>query len=435
MWISTLKVIALLIKPVLFSVIAMLLGAGFAVSAETDDAAVFVEAFNAFQKQDYLLAIEKATQLNQAFPESSLKDVTMLLIARSGIKSGNNELAAKTIVKFRADFSDSALTSTIEDELLALGIRHQNGEQLQPNRRLQAAALKTREDQQALERAAALKLEQEKLAKEKAERDRIALEKVKSERRERDRLAAEKVAKESIKAVISIRDSRLMIAAGQNGIMPFEISNRGKNSEEFHLEVSAPSEYGALLAAAGKSDAAVSRIKLASGETFKGRALVRMPVDKIDGHRATLTIKAISSKYNDVTQVKSALVSTSAPFVRVVAKLAKPRVSPGDVLSYRVTVLNIGSQSAKELTVRVQLPPQLDFVDAPDLKFRQEKNGAVVFRVERIESGKLADITLNVKVRENSRIGDELRGQVEVVNGQLQRKDIFTASASMVQTK
>ena len=165
------KVLVLLIKPVLFSVIAMLLGTGFVIAAETDDAAVFVEAFNAYQKQDYLLAIEKAAQLNQAFPESPLKDVSLLLIARSGIKSGDNELAAKTIVKFRAEFSDSALAGTIEDELLALGARHQNGEQLQPNTRLQAVALKTREDQQALERTAALKLEQEKLAKEKAQRD------------------------------------------------------------------------------------------------------------------------------------------------------------------------------------------------------------------------------------------------------------------------
>lgn len=413
----------------------MLLVTGFVFAAEIDDAAVFVEAFNAFQKKDYLLAIEKANQLNQVFPDSPLRDVTLLLIARSSVKSGDNERAAVTVNKFREEFAESGLISTIEEELLSLGTRHQKGEVLQPNRQLQASAMKIRDDRLAQERAAALKLEQEKLAREKAERERIALEKAEAERKERERLAAEKAAKESIKAVISIRDSGLLVAAGQNGIMPFEISNRGKNVEEFMIAVAAAPEYGATLAEAGKSDEAVTRIKLAVGETFKGRVLFRMPAEKVDGHRASMLLKTVSSKYSDVVQEKSALVIASAPLVRVVAKLVKPKVYPGEQLGYRVTVLNIGSLSAQDLTVRLQLPPQLDLVGAPEVKFRQEQNGTLVFRVERLETGKLADINLNVKVRDNSRAGQELRGQIEVINGQLQRKDIFTASASVVQPK
>jgi len=405
--------------------IATLLGASFLFAAEIDDTALFVEAFNAFQKKEYLLAIEKANQLNQVFPDSPLMDVTLLLIARSYIKSGDNELAAKAINKFTGEFSDSALTSTIEEDLLALGSRHKKGEQLQPDKNLQAAAQKVRDDRLALERTAALKLEQEKLAREKVE----------SERRERERIAREKSERDDIKTVISVQDAGTLVAAGQNGSMPIEISNRAKSSQEFLLDVLASNEYGAFLASAGKSDEAVTSVKLASGETFKGRVLFRMPSNKVDGHRAALTIRTVSSKYRDVIQTKNALVIASAPLVRVVAKLAKPKVTPGEQLRYRVTVLNIGSQAADDLTVRVQLPPELVFTAAPDLKFRKEQNGALVFKVDRIETGKLAEISLDVKVRETSRIGQELRGQVEVLNGQLQRKDTFTASASMVQTK
>ncbi len=415
--------------------IAILLGAGFGVAAEIDDSAVFVEAFDAYQKKDYLLAIEKAGQLNQAFPDSPLRDVTLLLIARSGVKSGDNELAAKSVLKFRSEFPDSGLMNTIEEELLVLATRQQNGEALQPNNQLQAAARKIRDDRLAQELVAAQKLEQERLAREKSDRERLAKEKAEAERKERDRIAAEKIAKAGIRTVISVRDSGTLFTAGQNGSMPVDISNRGKNSEQFLLEVAGGPEYGAFLAAAAKPDTAVTRIKLASGETFKGKLHFRMPADKFDGHRAVMSIKCVSSKYSDVIQEKSVLAIASAPLVRAVAKLAKPKVSPGEQLQYRITLLNIGSQPAQDLTVRVQLPSQLDFVDAPDLKFRQEKNGALVFRVEQVESGKLAEITLNVKVRENSRVGDELRGQVEVVNGQLQRKDIFTASASVVHGK
>ena len=160
-----------------------------------------------------------------------------------------------------------------------------------------------------------------------------------------------------------------------------------------------------------------------------------MSAIKLDGHRASLTIRAVSKKYSDVIQVKNAVLITSAPLVRVVAKLASPKVKPGEQLRYRITLLNIGSLSAEDLAVRVQLPPHLDFVGGPDMKFQQEENGKLVFRVERIDTGKLAEISMDVKVRENSPIGQELRGQVEVVNNRLQRKDVFTSSASVVQNK
>jgi uncharacterized repeat protein (TIGR01451 family) len=433
------------LKSILLTLIAILMGAGFVFAGEIDDATIFVEAFNAFQKKDYLLALEKANQLNQVFPDSPLKDVTLLLVARSSIKSGDNELAAKSVNKFKDEFSDSALVSTIEEDLLALGARHLKGEQLQPNRQLQAAAQKVRDDRQAQERVTALKLEQERLAREKAERERIAMEKAErerialakaeAERKERERIAREKAEKESIKVVISVPDGGAPVAAGQNGSMQFEISNSGIKSEEFLLEASAAAEYGVSLTSVERPDLAVTRVKLAANEIFKGRVLFRMPADKLDGHRAALTIKSVSSKYSDVIQVKNAQITASAPFVRVVAKLARTKVTPGEQLRYRVTVLNIGSLTAEDLTVRVKLPPKLDFVGTPDAKFRQEQDGTLVFRVDRIETGKLADISLEVKVREDSSIGQELRGQIEVVNGRLQRKDTFTSSASVVQGK
>lgn len=426
---------AVLIRPVLYCIIVMLLGAGFVVAAEIDDSAFFVEAFNAFQKKDYLLAIEKANELNQVFPDSPLRDVTLLLIARSCIKSGDNVLAAKTIIKFKEEFSESGLNYTIEEELLALADKHRKGELLLPDKQRQEAAKKIRDERIALERAAALKLEQDRIAKEKADKERIAREQADSEKRERERLAAERIEKGNIKTTITVREGVAVTAVGQNGSMPVEIISQSSKNEEFLLEVNAAPEYGATLAAAEKPEVAVNRIKLATGGIFKGLVHFRMPGDRVDGHRASITIKTVSSRYSDVIQSKNALIIASAPLVRVVAKLAKPKVSPGEQLPYRVTVLNIGSLPAQDLTVRLQLPPQLDFLGAPNLKFRQEQNGTFVFRVERLETGKMADISLNVKVRENSRAGQELRGHVEVINGHLQRKDIFTANASVVSAK
>jgi TolA-binding protein len=126
-------------------------------SAEIDDSTVFVEAFNAYQQKDYLLAIEKCDQLNQVFPDSPLRDVTLLLMARASLKSGNNERAAKSVALFSTEFPESSLKTSVEDELKMLVSRHQKGEVLAADKTLQSAACKVSSDRLARERAAELR--------------------------------------------------------------------------------------------------------------------------------------------------------------------------------------------------------------------------------------------------------------------------------------
>lgn len=404
-------------------------------SAEIDDSAIFVEAFNAYQQKDHLLAIEKCDQLNQVFPDSPLRDVTLLLLARASLKSGDNERAAKAAAQFSTEFPESSLKTSVEDELKTLAGRHQKGEALAADKTLQMAANKVRSDVMARERAAKLKLEMERAAKAKAEQERLARIKLEEERREKERLLAEKLARASIKASISLNEDIWMVPVGGNGRLPIEISNKGKNSEEFLIIVASAKEYDAVLVLGDKTDAPITRLRLAAGETFKGTVALRMPAEMVDGHRSPLSVKIVSAKFDDISFQKESIIISSAPLVRAVAKLVKQKVTPGETLRYRVTVLNVGSLPAQNLTVRVQLPPQLDFQGAPDFPFKQEPNGALVFNVDQVDIGKLTEINLDVKVREGSAIGQELRGQVEIVNGTLQRKDIFTASASVIQAK
>ena len=420
-------------RPVCISLLVMLIQTGFAFAAEIDDSAIFVDAFSAYQKKDYLTAIEKADQLNQIFPDSPLRDVALLLIARSGMKSGDNERAAKAVTSFNSEFAESSLKATIEEELLSLAARHQKGEKLAPNKQLQAAAQKVLADRLAKERAVIVKLEQERLAREKIERERIAREKFEAERRATEKAAADKALKDGIKADINMMEDRV-VEAGETGSIPFDISNRGKNSEEFVLESSAPEEYAALITSSTKTDTAVTRIKLAAGETFKGNLMFRMPLDKVDGNRTKMTVKATSAAYSDVFQQKSILAITSAPLVRVVSRLAS-KVSPGEELRYRVNILNVGSMTAQSLTVRLQLPVQLDLLGVREREFNQEPDGTIIFRVDQLSPGKLAEINLDVKVRNNGEDGQRLNGQVEVINGKLQRKDIFSAVVSMIQLR
>lgn len=429
------KHITKFITPLVLSLLIIFVSFAPGNSAEIDDSAVFVEAFNAYQQKEYLLTIEKCDQLNQVFPDSPLRDVTLLLIARASLKSGDFERAAKSVALFSTEFPDSSLKTSIEDELKILLNRQQKGEVFTADKALQSAARKTRSDRMARERDAELKLEFERAAKARAEQERLARIKLEEERREKERLLAEKLAKASIKVAIMLHEGTGPVPVGGYGTLPIELSNKGKSSEEFLLTVAAAKEYDVNLAKAGKPDEIITRIQLAAGGTFKGIVQFRMPTELVDGHRAVIAFRAVSTKFSDVSFQKDTVVVSSAPLVRAVAKLAKQKVIAGEKLGYRVTLINAGSLTAQNLTVRLQLPPQIDFQGAPDVVFKQEPNGTLVFKVDQIEIGKLVDIDLDIKVRENSAVGQELRGQVEVVNGNLQRKDIFTARASIIQAK
>lgn len=53
------------------------------------------EAFTSFQGKDYLHSIEKLNHMEQLFPDSPLRDVSLLMLARSQYRSGDNDAAAR----------------------------------------------------------------------------------------------------------------------------------------------------------------------------------------------------------------------------------------------------------------------------------------------------------------------------------------------------
>lgn len=404
-------------------------------AAEIDDSALFVEAFTAYQNNDYLLAIDKIKTLNDVFPDTPLRDVTLLLLARSGMKAGENELAAKTINQFNKEFTSTPLTSTIEDELQNLGTRLGKGEKLKQNKALYAAAQKKRNEQIAIEKAAVLKIEQERLAKEKAEQARIAMAKAETERKERERIAAEKAEKASIKTAITLVQEGRTVVAGQKSSLPFEIANLGAKQEMFTIEAGGSQDYNMTFYSAENMTQPVTTVSIEPKQTFKGTLSFQMPPDKVDGHKIKIPLRVISTRYKDVEQSSELQLIAAAPLIRVVAKPAKTALSPGELTRYKITVLNLGSQPAGKLTARVVLPTQFDFVDAPGVTYRQEAAGVFVLMVDSLASGKLSEFNFNLKVREDSTVGQKIQGQVEIIDNKFLHKQSFSSVAAVVQKK
>lgn len=392
--------------------------------ADVDDSSLFMAAFTAFQHKDYLYSAEKLNQLDQLFPDSPLRDVSLVMLARAHQRSGDNEAAGRTINRFFAEFSGNSLAASVEDELVALGRRQKNGEKLLPNRNLHLAAQKVRNEQLARERALAEKLERERQARERAERERIARERAEAERREQERLAALKAERDAIKFDFEPQLTRPVVVAGGTAAIPFTLANRSMRGEEFAVAAQVPSGADTVVAAAQDPSRPVRTVALKPKEMFRGIVSFAVPADQVDGARFNLTVKAASTKFSDVEQQQLIQTVVAAPLLRVVSRLDKPQARPGDQLAYKVSVLNVGSQPAKEVDLRITLPQRLKLVNAGENGCWIENEQTAACRISDIERGTLAERTLTVVVRDG---GEEqkLRTSVDLVQTVLQQKQTF----------
>lgn len=409
-------------QPVLCCLIIMQLGAGFVIAAESDDSGLFVEAFSAFQKQDYLSTIERIGVINHLFPDSPLRDVALLLLARSAFKSGDNELAAKTILQFNDEFADNPLRSSVEEELQLLGIRLLRGERLLPTESLSSVALDVRNELAALKNP----------LPEKSEQDRPAPEGTTVKLSGHDSAHPEISARKTFSGIINTPSEAITVAAGQRGVIPFEVSNPGGADEELLLEVHAPLEFEAFLYIEGRADLNSSPVSIGTAGPVKGSVIFRMPPDRLDGRKSVVTLKLVSAKLRHPVQSRETLVITAAPLIRIIAKPEKPVLVRGERLRYRVTVLNAGSLPARDVSVRVLLPDEVEL--AGGTAFRQDAACGVIFDIQELDTGKIADFILDAKVRDDSPIGRELLSRVEVTHSRLQTKEIFTSASATVQS-
>ncbi len=393
--------------------------------AELDDSSLFMEAFTAFQHKDYLLSIEKLGQLNQQFPDSPLRDVSLLMQARSEQRAGDNEAAGRAVNQFLTEFGSSTLAQSVEDELLTLGKRQKAGERLMPNRHLQLAAQQVRTERLALERAATERAERERLAREKAEQVRLAREKAEGERRERERRAAIKAARAAIRCTIELPAGPLAADAGSAVTVPFGLTNRSPAAEPFTVTGIFPKDLdGTITAADHPQQGLPPKILLQPGERFKGELHYTIPGNLVDGSRQSVGVTAASATFTDLVQTRIVPIAAQAPLLRAVAKLQQPIAAAGDKLGYRVTILNVGSRPAREVDLRITLPPQLKLLDAGAGGCWIETEQLAACRISTIGSGTLSERLLTVAVRHTAK-GQNLRGTVEVLQTVLQTKDTF----------
>ena len=215
--------------------------------------------------------------------------------------------------------------------------------------------------------------------------------------------------------------------------IPFVVTNRGNGNDSFYLESGFPAAFAAEFAAAAAPDRAINQTtQLAPGESFQGVISLVIPSTSIDGLRINYPIKAASRLLAEATQSREVAITAAAPLLRALVKTDKAQLLPGEKALYRVTLLNVGSTAAQNVTLRLNFPPQLEPVDYAAAGFRQEMKAALVLDHLQIKSGESKEFTLAFQLKEDSLAGQELLVRAELVNESLKTAAVFVSNTAHV---
>ncbi|WP_224984924.1 tetratricopeptide repeat protein [Geomonas agri] len=220
--------------------------------------------------------------------------------------------------------------------------------------------------------------------------------------------------------------------AGKSFAIPMVIVNRGNGSDSFSLQSGFPPEYGFYFATAATPDAAITKTPtLDVGEKFRLVGVGTVPRANIDGQKNSYPVKVTSSFAKEASQTREVALVTSAPLLRGVVKTDKTRLLPGEKVSYRISLLNIGSAPARGVTFRLNYPPQYEPVGLPS-GVKQE-TGALVMDGMRLKSGESRDINVTFRLKDEALADQELFVRADLVNGELNKKESFVSATTVVQ--
>jgi hypothetical protein len=221
---------------------------------------------------------------------------------------------------------------------------------------------------------------------------------------------------------------------GKRFSIPFEVLNRGNGTDSFSLESAFPAEFDVRFTAEAAPESYITATpRLAPGEIFKGVMTAVIPRSSIDGQKYIFPIKAASQFARDFSQSREVLLVASAPLLRAVIKPDRAAVSPGEKVTYRIVLLNVGSADASNLVLRLNYPQLYEPVDSQSSGFHQEMKGAIAVDGLKINSGESREfsVVLQVKEEATARQGLFLRG--DVINNELETKESFLSTVTVVQ--
>jgi len=215
--------------------------------------------------------------------------------------------------------------------------------------------------------------------------------------------------------------------------IPFEVINRGNGSDSFAFESAFPAEFKAEFAAVAAPEKAIRETpKLAPGEVFRGVVSFEIPPASIDGLKITYPVKAASTLMAEASQSREVAMNASAPLLRAVLKADKTHLLPGGQVAYRIIVLNIGTMAARDVTLNLNYPPQLEPLDYSSTGFKQGMKSVMVSDGLQIKSGESREFSVVFRLKDDSLAGQELITRAELVDNPLKTAATFVSNVAYI---
>ena len=234
-------------------------------------------------------------------------------------------------------------------------------------------------------------------------------------------------------ADFSLRPYSAASEAGQKLAVPFEVVNRGNGADNFSLEQGFPAEYRARIAAAARPEMPLAETpQLAPGESFSGVVILSVPTAIVDGQRSTYPLRMVSKYDRNISLSKEISLVFSAPLLRMVVRPDREIVLPGETVTYRMALLNVGSAAAKKVSFSFRYPPQYEPVEPLPAGFRRDGTTRIAVDEMEVGSGGRKEFTATFRLKEEALAGQELFCRAELHNSALQLTEAFLSSAAVV---
>lgn len=465
-------------------------------AAELDEYSVFIGGFTAFQNQDYQGAATKMSQFLKEYPSTPLRDMALFWLARAHFRLGEKKEAARYMAQFLKENPDTPLRNAAEPELVALaqgfdgkaeaGLVALDKRPVAEAREQKtivatAAAASAVTEQPRAERAAVTpqesvsetapkttvpaRVEPSLTMKERAVREYQAVlenfpgtqaastaeERLKVLRSgggetvtQQERTVSAKVGDQKATVVtfeveqyaaadFSVRAVKESSEAGATISVPFEVVNRGNGPDSFGLEEGFPSEYMARIVSAARPELSIeSTPQLSPGESFTGTLVLTVPAAIIDGQRSTYPLRLVSKYDRDISLSKEISLVISAPLLRMVIRPDKQVVQPGEIINYRMALLNVGSATAKKISFTFSYPAHYEPVEPFPAGFRRDGLSRLAVADLEVGSGGRKEFSVAFRLKEDALAGQELFCRTELHNSVLKLSEAFLSSGAVV---
>ena len=229
--------------------------------------------------------------------------------------------------------------------------------------------------------------------------------------------------------------AQYVATSGETIMVPFVVTNRGNAEDAFQLTSTLPPSFQPAFfhdvegtgQVRAEEPSVTETPRLGIGQKARFVLRARVPVEMSDGVAQAFEIKATSKSDPSVSQAAPTALVASAPSLRGTLLVDRTSVKPGDTLSYTLSLTNAGSADARLARLVVTYPGALRLTGtAPSATSMDSELHTVTWELVRMPPNDRRAVRLDF------RVGDDALADQDIVIRALLQSPIGEQTVSVV---